>query len=101
MQVAVMASVNHPEDVKDVYDVISDHVGQIHKNQVSKDELISKTVLRMREAALKSHVIIGFPKVRTLMQVFFFFNFLLLIDNQCSSKLGRRYTGKYKILVTH
>ncbi|KAG1454709.1 hypothetical protein G6F56_007252 [Rhizopus delemar] len=66
--VAVMASVNHPEDVKDVYDVISDHVGQIHKNQVSKDELISKTVLRMREAALKSHVIIGFPKTINVLQ---------------------------------
>jgi hypothetical protein len=60
-----MASVNHPEDVRDVYDVISNHINQMQgKSQSVKNDLMSKIVLRMREAALKSHVIIGFPKVK-------------------------------------
>ncbi|EIE83890.1 hypothetical protein RO3G_08595 [Rhizopus delemar RA 99-880] len=67
--VSVMASVNHPEDVRDVYDVISNHINQMQgKSQSVKNDLMSKIVLRMREAALKSHVIIGFPKTINVLQ---------------------------------
>ena len=59
-----MSSVNKPEDVKHVYDIIEQRVDQ--KRDLSKEEknkMLAAIVLKLREAILKSYIIIGFPKV--------------------------------------
>jgi hypothetical protein len=56
----VITAVNQPQDVQHVYSVISEQVG----NTQYKDKILAQIVLRIREAVLKSYVIIGFPKVK-------------------------------------
>lgn len=59
-----MSSVNKPEDVKHVYDIIAQRVDQ--KQGLSKEakhKMMAAIVLKLREAILKSYIIIGFPKV--------------------------------------
>lgn len=59
-----MSSVNKPEDVKHVYNIIAERVEQ-EQNLINeeKNKLIARIVLKLREAILKSYIIIGFPKV--------------------------------------
>ena len=59
-----MSSVNHPEDIQHIYDIVSDNVNKIpNKTREEKNRLVSKIILRLREGVFKSHVIVGFPKV--------------------------------------
>lgn len=59
-----MSSVNKPEDVKHIYDIISERVDQKQEmSREAKNKLIAAIVLKLREAILKSYIIIGFPKV--------------------------------------
>lgn len=59
-----MSSVNKPEDVKHVYNIITERV-ELKQNMTKeeKNKLIARVVLKLREAILKSYIIIGFPKV--------------------------------------
>lgn len=59
-----MSSVNKPEDVKHVYNIITERV-ELKQNMTKeeKNKLIARIVLKLREAILKSYIIIGFPKV--------------------------------------
>ncbi|KAI8993365.1 AhpD-like protein [Pilobolus umbonatus] len=67
----IISSVNHPEDIHHVYKMTStqiDNVDQISTGE--RDKMRARVVLRLREALLKSHVIIGFPKtINTLQQL--------------------------------
>ncbi|KAK4509632.1 uncharacterized protein ATC70_006934 [Mucor velutinosus] len=67
----VMSSVNKPEDVKHVYDIIAQQVDQKQDlPKEAKNKLIAAVVLKLREAILKSYIIIGFPKtINTLQQL--------------------------------
>lgn len=59
-----MSSVNQPGDVKLVYQIISDRIDLLeNKTRVEKNHLLASIVLKLREAILKSYIIIGFPKV--------------------------------------
>jgi hypothetical protein len=59
-----MSSVNKPEDVKYVYNIIAERVEQNQNlTKEEKNKLIARIVLNLREAILKSYIIIGFPKV--------------------------------------
>lgn len=59
-----MSSVNKPEDVKHVYALIAQQVDQKQGlSNEAKNELLAAIVLKLREAILKSYIIIGFPKV--------------------------------------
>ncbi|KAI8882648.1 hypothetical protein K501DRAFT_220847 [Backusella circina FSU 941] len=55
---AVITAVNQPQDVQHVYSFISEQV----KKSNGEDKVLAQVVLRIREAVLKSFVIIGFPK---------------------------------------
>jgi hypothetical protein len=60
-----MSSVNKPEDVQQVYHIISDRVQQLENlSSQEKNKLVAQIVLKLREAILKSYIVIGFPKVR-------------------------------------
>ncbi|GAA5796996.1 hypothetical protein HPULCUR_002374 [Helicostylum pulchrum] len=67
----VMSSVNQPGDVKLVYQIISDRIDLLeNKTRVEKNHLLASIVLKLREAILKSYIIIGFPKtINTLQQL--------------------------------
>ncbi|CAO3612520.1 unnamed protein product [Mucor fragilis] len=67
----VMSSVNKPEDVKHVYALIAQQVDQKQGlSNEAKNELLAAIVLKLREAILKSYIIIGFPKtINTLQQL--------------------------------
>ncbi|GAN07385.1 conserved hypothetical protein [Mucor ambiguus] len=67
----VMSSVNKPEDVKHVYDIIAQRVYQKQDlSKEAKNKLMAAVVLKLREAILKSYIIIGFPKtINTLQQL--------------------------------
>jgi pyruvate kinase len=59
-----MSSVNKPEDIQHVYDIISNRIEQLETlSKLEKNKLLSTIVLKLREAILKSYIIIGFPKV--------------------------------------
>lgn len=59
-----MSSVNKPEDVKHVYNITAERVEQNQNlTKEEKNKLIARIVLKLREAILKSYIIIGFPKV--------------------------------------
>lgn len=59
-----MSSVNRPEDVQQVYHIIADRIEAIEKHsKAEKNKLLASIVLKLREAILKSYIIIGFPKV--------------------------------------
>ncbi|KAI8356094.1 AhpD-like protein [Choanephora cucurbitarum] len=65
---AVINSVNQPKDIQHVYSVISTRIAQSDDSPEKKTELLSNVVLRLREAILKSFVIIGFPKTINTLQ---------------------------------
>ncbi|KAI7907800.1 uncharacterized protein BX663DRAFT_528501 [Cokeromyces recurvatus] len=67
----VISSVNKPNDIQIVYQVISDKIDKMnHLSKEEKNQLFAKIILRLREAILKSFVIIGFPKtINTLQQL--------------------------------
>ncbi|KAI9483018.1 MAG: AhpD-like protein [Benjaminiella poitrasii] len=68
----VISSVNKPDDIQFVYYAIVDQI-ENSSNLLSKEEknkLIASVILRLREAILKSYIIIGFPKtINTLQQL--------------------------------
>lgn len=65
-----MSSVNKPKDIQQWYNIISERIEQMNSTKEEKDKLIAKVVLRLREAILKSFIIVGFPKVnKGIMQV--------------------------------
>ncbi|CEI85712.1 hypothetical protein RMCBS344292_00169 [Rhizopus microsporus] len=65
----VMSSVNRPEDIQHIYDIVSDNVNKIpNKTREEKNRLVSKIILRLREGVFKSHVIVGFPKTINALQ---------------------------------
>lgn len=76
-----MSSVNKPEDVQYIYHIISERLQQVESLSIQeKNKLLAQIVLRLREAILKSYVIIGFPKVQlTRKQCMLVLN--LFIDN--------------------
>ncbi|RCH81199.1 hypothetical protein CU098_004804 [Rhizopus stolonifer] len=62
--ISAIASANHPKDVECLYNVIYEYINRLpDKSQTEKDQLMANIVLKLREGALKSHSIIGFPKV--------------------------------------
>ncbi|KAI8987761.1 AhpD-like protein [Mycotypha africana] len=67
----VMSSVNKPEDIQYIYQTIEAKIDNLsQQNESKKNNILSSIVLRLREAVLKSHVIIGFPKtINTLQQL--------------------------------
>ncbi|KAI8643622.1 AhpD-like protein [Parasitella parasitica] len=67
----VMSAVNKPEDVSHVYNIISERVERTKDMTIEeKNRLIAAIVLKLREAILKSYIIIGFPKtINTLQQL--------------------------------
>ncbi|CEP13834.1 hypothetical protein [Parasitella parasitica] len=67
----VMSSVNKPEDIKHIYDIINERVDKMENMTIEeKNKLIAAIVLKLREAILKSYIIIGFPKtINTLQQL--------------------------------
>lgn len=59
-----MSSVNKPEDIQLVYGIISDRISELTDiSKEQKEQKLARVVLRLREAILKSYIIVGFPKV--------------------------------------
>lgn len=62
-----MSSVNKPQDIQQWYNIILEKIEQLeHKTKQEKDNLNVQVVLRLREAILKSFIIVGFPKVSSI-----------------------------------
>ncbi|KAI8348309.1 AhpD-like protein [Blakeslea trispora] len=64
----VINSVNQPKDIQHVYSIISTRIAQTTNSSEQKTQLLSNATLRLREAILKSFVIIGFPKAINTLQ---------------------------------
>lgn len=63
-----MSSVNRPEDVQHVYHIIAERIDKTeNQTKAEKNKLLASIVLKLREAILKSYIIIGFPKVYVLL----------------------------------
>lgn len=58
----VMNSLNKPEDIQPWFNILLDRINRLECN--SKDAIIAQMVSKLREAILKSYVIVGFPKVK-------------------------------------
>ncbi|CAO3681485.1 unnamed protein product [Rhizopus stolonifer] len=67
--ISAISSANHPKDVECLYNVIYEHINQLpDKSQTEKNQIMANIVLKLREGALKSHSIIGFPKTMNILK---------------------------------